>query len=239
MIDTPVALSDHCLNLPISTAAWERLVAANRRAVDAGWATEGVFATGIGPAYRPGSATSLLYVGKSAGPLGHAVGSCFTRGESIRASTEWMVQRKNQSAFSQFVDKIDSTRTTVAWTNICKMDRIGGQRPPSETEWRQVAVECIAALVDEIAALKPAVTVFATSGIYNSDVGSLLFRFGYAAIPVGFDDGWTSCYRAPAGRYAITTKHPQGWDSASRDRVTDLTIRLLGTDRLSSRIMRS
>jgi hypothetical protein len=212
---------------PISPAVWKRLVESSQQAVSAGWAEEGVFATGIGPEYRRGVPGSLLYVGKSAGPLGHAVGSCTDQASSGLASMQWMVGRKNLSAFWQFVDKFDRTRRRIAWTNICKMDRQGGERPPSDAEWSQVSEVCIAALADEISSLLPQVTVLATSAAYQSDVAVLLRQLGYAAVPVGFDDGWTTCLRCPEGRYAIQTKYPQGWASASRDRVVDLTMRLM------------
>jgi hypothetical protein len=212
---------------PITNAVWDRLVEANQKAVVTGWAAEGVFGTGVGPDYKRGAADSLLYVGKSAGPLGRAVGSCADQATTGMASTQWMVERKNLSAFWQFVDKIDPTRRRIAWTNICKMDRKGGERPPNDTEWAQVSDTCIGALAEEIVFLAPQVTVFATSGFYQSDVSELLRRMSYASVPVGFDDGWTSCFRSPEGRYAILTKHPQGWDRASRDRVIDLTVRLM------------
>jgi hypothetical protein len=215
------------MTLPIAHATWQRLVEANRQAVLAGWATPGVFGTGVGPDYRADGAGGLLYVGKSAGPLGHAVGSCDDQVASGAASAAWMVGRNNKSAFWQFVDKIDLTRRSIAWTNICKMDRVGGQRPPNDSEWSQVSGACIAALADEIVFLAPKVTVFATSGFYQSDVSGLLHRMSYAAVPVGFDDGWTSCFRSEEARYAILTKHPQGWDRAPRDCVIDLTVRLM------------
>src|SRR3954452_2881997 len=121
--------------LPISEATWRRLTKANEEAVAAGWAEPGVFATGIGPKYSAGQTNSLLYVGKSAGPLGKAVGSCQDQRASARESRDWMTGRKNKSAFWQFVDRVDRTRETIAWTNVCKMDRKGGKRPPTEREW--------------------------------------------------------------------------------------------------------
>jgi hypothetical protein len=46
-----------------------------------------------------------------------------------------MIELRNMSAFWQFADRIDPTRRRIAWTNICKMDRIGGKTPPKECEW--------------------------------------------------------------------------------------------------------
>jgi hypothetical protein len=222
-----VTKSSPTMTLSIAHATWQRLVEANKRAVQAGWATPGVFGTGVGPEYRADGAGSLLYVGKSAGPLGHAVGSCDDQVASGAASTAWMVGRNNKSALWQSVDKIDRTRCSIAWTNICKMDRVGGQRPPSAAEWSQVANACMAALEEEILTLSPWVTVFATSGIYQSDLRSLLARLEYRPVELDFNDGWTKCSQSPHGRFAIETKHPQGWDGASRNRVIELTVRLL------------
>ena len=78
-------------NMPISSRTWDGLVAANHRAHSSGWAEKGVFGTGIGPDYKPGG---ILWVGKSAGPLGSAVGSTHSQAESVAASTRWMVQRE-------------------------------------------------------------------------------------------------------------------------------------------------
>ena len=206
--------------LPISDETWRRLVAANQ---SSDWAVSGVFATGVGPEYERGRSGSLLYVGKSAGPLGAAVGSSHDQDASGRASTDWMIGRKNKSAFWQFVDRIDRSRRRIAWTNVCKMDRIGGGRPPADAEFAQVAEPSVAALAQEIDALSPQVIVFATSGAYRQHVGAMLAVMGYMAIPLSFDDGWTTCSKTPDGKFAIETRHPQGWDAASRDRVIDLT----------------
>lgn len=112
--------------LPITDATWQRLVAANEEAVANGWAQPGIFGTGVGPDYRAGTSGSILYVGKSAGPRGSQVGSTHHQAASIDASTTWMIERRNKSAFWQMIDSIDRTRRTLAWTNVCKMDRQGG-----------------------------------------------------------------------------------------------------------------
>src|SRR4051794_27975946 len=90
------------LTLPITDGTWKSLTDANREAVAAGWAQAGVFAPGVGPEYAPGEFGSLLFIGKSAGPLGNAVGSCDDQQASARASTQWMIERRNTSAFWQF-----------------------------------------------------------------------------------------------------------------------------------------
>jgi hypothetical protein len=218
------------LSLPISDLTWKRLREANQAAVTAGWAQSGVFATGVGPEYAPGELGSLLYIGKSAGPLGNAVGSCDDQLVSGRASAKWMIDRQNKSAFWQFVDQIDRTRRTIAWTNLCKMDRIGGETPPSDRQWAQIAEPCIDAIADEMSALMPQVAVFATSGLYQADVDKLLARLGYQAIPLPFHDGRTTCRRFPRGNFVIQTKHPHGWAKADRDRVIDLTKSLMRGD---------
>jgi len=81
--------------LPISPVVWDRLVEANQRSVLAGWAADGAFATGIGADYHRGCVGSLLYVGKSAGPLGSMVGSCSNQAERGRASSQRMFDRQN------------------------------------------------------------------------------------------------------------------------------------------------
>lgn len=201
----------------ISPENWKRLVEANRSAVDAGWAAPGVFSTGIGPDYRSGG---LLYVGKSAGPLGNQVGSCHDQSASSDASTRWMVERRNLSAFWQFVDRIDSTRRSIAWTNVCKMDVRGGGRPPSGRAWLSISGPCLAALNDELTQLAPKVTVFAISDAFLGEVKSRLLFMGYTPdLSRTIGDGCTETYCNSAGQFALTTRHPQGWANSYRDRV--------------------
>ena len=112
----------------ISDETWAELVEINQRA---GWASEGVFAPAMGPDFVRGQ--GLLYVGKSAGPLGSKVGSTYDQAGSSAASIDWMISKRNKSAFWQFVDNVDFQRLTISWTNLCKMDVRGGQRPPKFT----------------------------------------------------------------------------------------------------------
>ena len=205
--------------LPISAGTWASLVRANLAAVQAGWAAPGVFGTGIGPNYEPGAPGSLLYVGKSAGPLSAAVGLAYDQAESSRASTYWMTEFKNSSPFWQFVDKLDSTRRRIAWSNVCRMDRIGGNRPPSGAQWNAVAGPCLAALREEMVALRPRTAVFATSDAYASDLLRLLADLGYSPLAAQISDGHTTVLRHRSGAFAIKTRHPQGWNAQDRDRV--------------------
>ncbi|MER8440279.1 hypothetical protein NKH36_28455 [Mesorhizobium sp. M1312] len=142
--------------LPISDATWKQLTECNRVAVKQGWASPGVFATGVGPEYDPTSNLALLYVGKSAGPLGTLVGSNTNQTTSGAASTKWMVEKRNKSAFCQMIDLIDPSRRRIAWTNISKMDEVGGSRPLPANRWPAIAEPHLQALKEEIASLAPA-----------------------------------------------------------------------------------
>ncbi len=200
----------------IGPRTWQALVEANRRSA---WAERGVFATGIGPDYVSGSESGLLYVGKSAGPLGVAVGSGDDQIQSAVASTHWMVSRANRSAFWQLADKFDRTRRSIAWTNVCKMDRIGGQAPPNGREWASIAGISMTALAEEIEFLRPRMTLFAISDFCISDVKDLIRRSGFLPAKLPFDDGITRFFSHADGRGVVTTRHPQGWSNENRDRV--------------------
>lgn len=215
--------------LAISGDTWDALNAENRKANDLGWAQLGVFATGIGPAYVPGGTASIMYVGKSAGPLGSMVGSVADQLASSRASSEWMMHRRNKSAFWQLVERFDASRCSIAWSNICKMDRIGGQVPPTHREWRQISGLCRQALKEEIVSLRPHVTLFAISNYLRADAILALLELGYAPSSTGFDDGWTSVFSKAGGQKAVLTKHPQGWPVADRERLVFFVRGLLAS----------
>ncbi len=208
--------------LPIKAATWKSLVDANKAS---SWAGCGVFGTGIGRGYQ--SSRHLLYVGKSAGPLGSQVGSGLDQAESSKASTDWMEGRKNLSAFWQFVDKIDPTRHRLAWTNICKFDCHGGKKPPSAKQFAEIAEVCMAALGEEIRFLSPKITVIAASDAYAQAVTDLLEELNFKPIDHGDTLDLTTCYEAPDGAYAIRTRHPQGWPNSKRDPVIKFTKYLL------------
>jgi hypothetical protein len=196
---------------------------ANHKAVSQGWADPGVFGTGVGPDYVLGGPKSVLYVGKSAGPLSATVGSGHDQSANAEASRKWMTERCNRrSAFWQFIELLDPTRRTIAWTNVCKMDRKGGDRPPHGAHWEQVRDVCLAALGEEITSLAPHTVLFATSGAYRTDVQRLLQGLGYWFRLLPLDDGWTSLHVGPGGARAIMTKHPQGWPAADRKKVIEL-----------------
>jgi hypothetical protein len=211
---------------PIQAETWKKLVRANQAAVASGWALPGVFGTGIGPDYVPGQAGTLLYVGKSAGPLGSAVGSTNDLTSSSAASTHWMMSWSNERAFWQFINPIVPKRRTMAWSNICKMDQINPRKPPTDRMWRDVADASIAALRDEIAALAPHITLFVSNRFGKHKVDALLAELGYVTEPTALD-GLAHVSQTADGRYAIQTRHPQGWDKALRDTVRSFVINLL------------
>lgn len=206
---------------PIADPTWRNLVRANENAVAAGWAEKGVFATGVGLDYVPGAPNSLLYVGKSAGPLGGLVGSVYDQAASAKASEVWMTQRRNErSPFWLFIEKIDPRRRSIAWSNVCKMDRIGGGTPPSARQWDGISALCIQALKEELSALKPKVTVFAISENYRSDVERLLALAGYEQHPSPNLRGeLMSPFTNREGQVAFLMRHPQGWNGVDRDRA--------------------
>jgi hypothetical protein len=203
---------------PIASQTWEKLVAFNREGVADEWAEAGVFAPGIGPDYRPGG---LLYIGKSAGPLGSKVGSDYDQRKSVLASTQWMTDKINNSDFWRLVDRFDSTRRSIAWTNVCKMDQKGGARPPTK-QWPRMADVHITALSEEISSLKPGALLFVTGRHYKKDIHLLLNRLGFREEPTELDDGWTRLSKAPTGMIAVETRHPQGWFDTRVDAVVDL-----------------
>lgn len=171
----------------------------------------------------------MLYVGKSAGPLGTRVGSAYDQATSMTASREWMHLRKNpRSAFWQFIEKLDPTRRRIAWTNVCKMDRLGGTRPPSPREWRSVEAPCVDALVEEMTSLRPNITIFATGADYRSSVLAILDRLGFRNERLGFDDGVSRLFVESGNSIALMTRHPQGWRTAERQHVLDLVQRRFG-----------
>jgi hypothetical protein len=211
---------------PISEHTWLELVAALR----AGWAQSGIFHTGVGNNYQPGQLGSLLCVGTCAGPRGKRVGSGYDRLASAEASKKWMsdINRNNPtSAFWQFFRQIDRTCQAIAWTNVCKMDRVNGKNPLPR-EFSDVAAICMAALEEEIEALAPHVTVFATSDSYGDHVRKLLFELGYQG-ERRFDEQTTWSARPAKGQFVIMTKHPQGWRVEKRQRVVDLMKALLNS----------
>ncbi len=209
--------------LPISEATWDRLVEANKHAVQTGWAEPGVFGTGIGSQYGHGGIRRILYIGKSAGPLGTAVGSTYDQRVSCAASTRWMEERRNaRSQFWQFIERIDPSRLSIAWTNVCKMDRRGGRTPISGRQWDRLAGACITALNEEIVFLNPELMLFVTSDAFESSITSLLRGLGFREEPLDFWDGATRAYVGENRRRAILTRHPQGWSRLERNRVSDL-----------------
>lgn len=212
----------------ISPDNWRAVVEANRKAVRLGWAAEGVFAPAIGPEFEIGGRRSILYVGKSAGPLGSRVGSEYDLAQSTMASLNWMLSRQNNSQFWQLAEQFDPARRSLAWSNVCKMDRVGGDEPPSPKQWNSIAECCEAVLAEEIEKLKPKLALFAISNHYRTNVKEVLSKLGYKSRPLGFDDGLTELFARPDETYAILTKHPQGWGIEERDRMVQFAKSLLG-----------
>ena len=73
----------------------------------------GIFGTAKGPEYGQDGYPTLLYVGKSDGPLGSEAGSAYDQDTSCQASTKWMLEFRNRSPFWQFVDHIDPSRQHI------------------------------------------------------------------------------------------------------------------------------
>lgn len=213
--------------LPISDRTWRQLVACNQEAAKEGWASPGVFATGVGPDYDPKNKLALLYVGKSAGPLGTLVGSGGDQIASAAASTKWMIEKRNKSAFWQMVDLLDPSRRRIAWTNVCKMDEVGGNRPPPAHRWQGVSEPHQRALTEEIKYLSPRVILFATSGYCRDTISDVLEELSYRSQPLNFGDGYTRLKATSGGAFAIETRHPQGWPNQERNRVVELVRKLL------------
>lgn len=213
--------------LPISDETWRQLVACNQEAAKEGWASSGVFATGVGPEYDPKSKLALLYVGKSAGPLGTLVGLGSDQIASAAASAKWMIEKRNKSAFWQMVGLLDQSRRRIAWTNVCKMDEVGGNRPPPAYRWQGISGPHQRALAEEIKYLSPRVILFATSGYCGDTISSVLEELGYRNQPLKFRDGYTQLRATSGGAFAIETRHPQGWPNPERNRVIELARQLL------------
>lgn len=210
----------------ISEGTWKALVSANDRAVEAGWAAPGVFGTGVGPRYHAGG---ILWVGKSAGPKGSLVGSTRSQSESMAASTAWMVNRENRkSQFWQMVEKLDPSRQSLGWTNMSKMDRVGGSEPPSVRQWAMIANESSAALVEEIDALKPGVIVMTTGDFAMEQVAGIISQYSFEQRRTDFDDGWTRLYQNDVC-HLITTRHPQGWTAVDQNRVVAIAKQFIKT----------
>jgi hypothetical protein len=169
------------LQRPISEAVWGKLIQCSRSVTVRDWATSGVFATAVGPEYVAGSVDSLLYVGRAGGPLIDSVGLSYDYLSCARAATNWMIERRNPSAFWQFADLIVSDRKQIAWSNLAKIDtRTAG--PPNANQWNTIRRECMEALSDEINFLRPARTVFVTSDFGLAEITSFLKSLQYRQV---------------------------------------------------------
>ena len=138
-----------------------------------------------------------------------------------------MIEKRNKSAFWQMVDLLDPTRRRIAWTNVCKMDEVGGKRPPSTRRWQGISEPHRRALTEEIKYLSPRVILFATSQYCGDTTSEVLEELGYRSQRLTFRDGYTRLTATPGGAFAIETRHPQGWPNPERNRVVDLARKLL------------
>lgn len=202
---------------PIKDSTWKELLRLSVHAVDRGWANPGVFATAVGPKYTPGSERSILYVGKSGGPLNDSLSLGDDQEASAAATGKWMIDRMNPSPFWVFADLL-SGRESLAWSNLAKIDA-RGSAPPKGDLWRSTRDVCLQALAEEMEHLQPGRAVFATSGYNPSAIESVLRRLGYEGPQpyAGLDR--TTVFTDPSNRLAVITRHPQGWSCENRDPV--------------------
>ncbi|KUM25653.1 hypothetical protein AU467_25400 [Mesorhizobium loti] len=101
----------------------------------------------------------------------------------------------------------------IAWTNVCKMDRLNVSSsdagPPSSNQWSMIADPCLRALSEEIHCLSPALILFATSA-FRAEIKKLLAEHGFLKSRT-LGDGHTAIFRSANGGNAITTRHPGYW----------------------------
>jgi hypothetical protein len=195
---------------PISRGTWDRLAAVADSAVRAGWAIPGVFSTAVGPDFEPRSPESVLYVGKSGGPLIDDVGLNNDQAAGEAASTRWMMQRRNPSAFWRFADLVCPNRAHLAWSNVAKIDR-DGSSPPSGSMWRQIEEVCLIALREELVRLEPMRAVFVTGSYQRESILRALSATGYRTQPSNASSAELLLLSSDDGRHAFVTRHPQGW----------------------------
>ncbi len=208
----------HACISPISDHTWRRLVSASTTAAAVGWASSGVFATAIGPAFTPGSSDTLLYVGKSGGPLIDDVGVAQDQEVSREATTKWMLGKYNPSAFWVFADLLVPHRELLAWSNLAKIDT-KESGPPQGYRWTQIEEPCVAALGEEMESLKPRRVVFATSKYQRDAILRVLQDLGFTRHEVRPELDDTEFFTDADGRLAAITRHPQGWRREARDPV--------------------
>lgn len=203
---------------PISETTWQSLVKCSQTPAVAAWASRGVFSTAVGPAFFPGTADGLFYVGKAGGPRIDAVGIAEDQAAGSAAGVRWMLERRNPSAFWTFADLLVPRREHLAWSNLAKIDtRLA--TPPSRREWRQIRESCLSALKEEMQALRPRRTVFVTGGYCTADILALLELLGFARFEPGLHLEETIGLRSQSGQLVVITRHPQGWRAEVRNRV--------------------
>lgn len=202
----------------ISPNTWADFVRLYRTPAVRAWAGEGIFAAAVGRSFVPGAADTFFYVGKAGGPLIGSVGIAEDQSCSAAASTKWMLERRNPSAFWQFADLLADRRDLLAWSNVAKIDnRLAG--PPRNSEWQQIRDLCLCALKEEMETLRPARTVFATSNFCVADLLGLFRDLRFSEFVPDALLNQTRCFQNDRGQLLVLTKHPQGWQKEPRNQV--------------------
>lgn len=196
---------------PIGRKTWARLVTDGAAAVEEGWAADGVFSGAVGPDYRCGDPSSILFIGKSLGPAGPHVRINYHQATSTANSLSWMLERERRHpghrAFWKLVDRFDRSRRSLAWTNVCKIEPSSAETP-GKWQRREVAGPCRAALAEELAYLKPRIALFVTGHSFEDEVVAVLSGLSYSPAPKVRTSEEFQCFRHSAGRYAVLTRHP-------------------------------
>ncbi|MFD0915509.1 hypothetical protein ACFQ14_03715 [Pseudahrensia aquimaris] len=202
---------------------WEELCELANSSALSSWATPEPFATAVGPSYSPGSAGSIFYVGKAGGPRISEVGHTLDQLAGAVASTRWMMERRNPSAFWSFADELCSDRSLMAWSNLAKIDTLVS-RPPMGREWLQIEDICLKALEDELTSLRPHKSVFTTLGYQQRALEGYLSKAGFKEFSVPDTVRKVKAYRTADGGLAFITRHPQGWASRDRDHAAQFIL---------------
>lgn len=220
-------------DLPMRSETWAALVYAGNLAH---WARPGVFATAVGDDYEPGSRDSILYVGKSMGALGEKLALGLDQAVNAQITRAWMQNwriNNPRSAFWQVADELGPT-TTLAWTNILKIDvptieGVGRGRPPTLQQTKSLSDLSERALSEELQLLRPKVALFVTSAYQTSIVQNALRSNSYAE--ASEYQRWTNdlsahLWKDLGATWAVLVDHPQGKPRTWRDKIVRLIRQL-------------